>query len=157
MNVEQTEAIYKILTTVCQAPARQKADFIFYHVQEPHPHGGEWRFGGSLGSGGKFYTPTSNDRMYVNCYNSDETPERQATIQQANAQLAALLDLWKTTESFTGKPKPTLRFRKVRHVSDLEIKKAQKGSIRKNAGNRLARHSDGTKNPKVTRTPKHLP
>lgn len=48
----------------------------------------EYRFGGMLGMGGKFWR--SNGKWYVNCYPENETPERKAIIEKANKALAEL-------------------------------------------------------------------
>ena len=50
----------------------------------------EYRFIGSLGFGGKFWV--NSGRWYVTCYREDETIERLAIIEAANARLAALLE-----------------------------------------------------------------
>jgi hypothetical protein len=47
----------------------------------------EYRFMGALGFGGKFWQQS----MTVTCYPEDETPERRAIIERANAALADLL------------------------------------------------------------------
>lgn len=48
----------------------------------------EYRFGGKLGFGGKFWI--NSGRWYVNCYPEDETPAKRAIIEATNAQLTAL-------------------------------------------------------------------
>lgn len=45
----------------------------------------EYRFVGALGFGGKLWA--NSGRVYVTCYREDETPERLAFIEGANADL----------------------------------------------------------------------
>lgn len=49
----------------------------------------EWRFQGALGHGGKIRWRYPL-RFTVDCYSEDETPERLAMIERANAALAEL-------------------------------------------------------------------
>ena len=49
----------------------------------------EYRFGGSLGFGGKFYKDTW--RVYVSCYPEDRTPERDQVVKEVNKLLEDLL------------------------------------------------------------------
>jgi hypothetical protein len=48
----------------------------------------EFRFGGHLGFGGKFWR--TDNRFYVSCYHEDETPDRLAVIEATNKLLAEL-------------------------------------------------------------------
>lgn len=48
----------------------------------------EWRFGGTLGFGGKLHL--SPLRMYVGCYPEDCTPENDALIERVNRRLAEM-------------------------------------------------------------------
>jgi hypothetical protein len=56
----------------------------------------EWRFGGLLGSGGKFRRnrvwigDTRTESWTVDCYAEDLTPARQAVIDETNEALAEL-------------------------------------------------------------------
>lgn len=53
----------------------------------------EYRFMGALGFGGKFRNNGNHDNTpYVDCYREDETPDRTAMIERANARLAALFN-----------------------------------------------------------------
>ena len=45
----------------------------------------EFRFGDTLGFGGVLFN--SGGRLYVSCYSEDDTPEREAAIEAANARL----------------------------------------------------------------------
>ncbi len=47
----------------------------------------EFRFRGSLGTGGKFKHNGGNPFPYVDCYSENLTPERQAVIDRTNAAL----------------------------------------------------------------------
>ena len=79
--------VYDILVEECQAwnGEHDRAAFVGEQVREA-PR--EWRFCGSLGFGGKFWR--NADRMYVNCYQEDETPSRLLTIKRANKRLDKL-------------------------------------------------------------------
>lgn len=61
-----------------------RESFIRYLSTSQHP---EWRFGGLLGSGGKFY---GGSRWRVDCYSEDYNKARKATIEATNAALADL-------------------------------------------------------------------
>lgn len=49
----------------------------------------EYRFGGWLGSGGKFRNVRGN--FYVDCYPEDSTPERVRIVAETNRELEACL------------------------------------------------------------------
>ncbi len=49
----------------------------------------EFRFGGSLGFGGKVW---NNTCFYVTCYKEDETPERVWAMEKANLELELIFD-----------------------------------------------------------------
>jgi hypothetical protein len=51
-------------------------------------HGTEYRFGGWLGFGGKFWE--KEDRWYVSCYPEDFTSHRRNVIEDTNSALLAL-------------------------------------------------------------------
>lgn len=46
----------------------------------------EYRFGGKLGFGGKFWR--YNGRLYINCYPEDLNPAREAILEKVNQMLA---------------------------------------------------------------------
>ena len=53
----------------------------------------EYRFQGALGFGGKFRNNGNHENTpYVDCYQEDETPARNAMIAAANKRLAALFN-----------------------------------------------------------------
>jgi hypothetical protein len=84
---EQANAVYSILVEECGAPDGQRVDFVYHATTQDGEHGAglEWRFQGSLGFGGKYYHHAG--RQWVDCYTEDETPERLASIQRAEARL----------------------------------------------------------------------
>lgn len=87
LNTSQALQVYNVLVQECGAPDSPDAINTFVQVagnSENSPM--EYRFQGALGFGGKFYSP----EMRVTCYREDETPERLAMIERANARLAAL-------------------------------------------------------------------
>ena len=61
--------------------------FVRWFVEDSR-YSKEFRFQGSLGFGGKFWR--NNDRLYVNCYSEDETPERMRVIERVNDALSSL-------------------------------------------------------------------
>jgi hypothetical protein len=88
--------IYDILVEKCRAPADGKSSFVYVHTQRAHA-GTEWRFGGLLGSGGKFRN--HRDRLYVDCYIEDEDPEKLTFIAETNE---AIFCLWQQFYSAVG-------------------------------------------------------
>lgn len=48
----------------------------------------EWRFGGYLGFGGKFWR--NNNGYYISCYREDETPKRRKIVEKVNELLKEL-------------------------------------------------------------------
>jgi hypothetical protein len=69
---------------------RNRATFI-HHVSNSSDPAQEYRFGGSLGFGGKFRNNGNNGNVpYVDCYREDETPGRSAAIIATNCALAEL-------------------------------------------------------------------
>jgi hypothetical protein len=50
----------------------------------------QFRFGGLLGFGGKFWV--NNGKIYVSCYIDDKNEERESVIEVTNAALQDLLD-----------------------------------------------------------------
>lgn len=75
-----------VIVEECGANFRDGASFIRYALD--HPDWTEWRFGASLGFGGKLKQYMG--RLFVDCYPEDETPERREMIDKANARLAGL-------------------------------------------------------------------
>lgn len=79
---------WDVLVQFGQVPNRpyERESFVRYFLER----GTEWRFGGSLGFGGKFWADTLGKRHYITCYPEDSTPEREKLIREVNARLAAL-------------------------------------------------------------------
>ncbi len=89
------DRIYSVLVTG-GASESQRGNFIAHAEQwlrerlaREHFFPIEWRFGGDLGHGGKFFCHTREMRVYY--YPEDRTPERDAFVASANAALAPLL------------------------------------------------------------------
>lgn len=80
----QKDAIWDVLVEVCGAGERWRSNFA-YHF----PAGGEFRFQGDLGFGGKVWA--DRRRVYVDCYRENETPENLAKIERTNAELARII------------------------------------------------------------------
>lgn len=81
--------IYDILVKCCGAPdvrtAGPRHSFI---ANQTSGFVTEWRFGGDMGFGGKFWR---NEGMwYVNCYSEDKTSGKNKAIQKVNKELAEL-------------------------------------------------------------------
>lgn len=83
--------VYQVLTEECGAA--DDADALSSFVAN-HRDGrvDEYRFMGSLGFGGKFWQRD----MRVSCYREDESPERLAMIEKANARLSELAGYTRT-------------------------------------------------------------
>lgn len=78
--------VYEILRQEVGRSITGEEDFIFW-FEDTCDMNREFRFGGKLGFGGKFYR--SGTRWYISCYREDETPEREAIIERTNARLEA--------------------------------------------------------------------
>ena len=89
MTAGEAGAVYDVLVSVCGASTEpdDRLDFISLQAREVCP---EWRFQGDLGYGGKFWR--SAGRWYVDCYPEDSSPDSRKIIDEANWQLAALLE-----------------------------------------------------------------
>jgi hypothetical protein len=87
------EEVYDLLVKEVGAIDRpdQKTGFVGSFTESRYDHH-EWRFGGRLGFGGKFWR--SPYRLgcpfYVNCYQEDSTPEREGVVARANEAISAL-------------------------------------------------------------------
>lgn len=97
---DEADAVYTVLVEEAGARSGEDArrDFTVYATRPGRAPSGrhdpayvfvEWRFGGSLGSGGKLYF-FGRRSPWVGCYREHETPERLAIIKRTNARLAAL-------------------------------------------------------------------
>ena len=90
MNGEFWSGIYDILVKHCEAPEGYRRSFVDHHCEPPWAGVSEWRFCGNLGFGGKFWR--NHGRFYVNYYREDETPEREAAAERANAAIQEYID-----------------------------------------------------------------
>jgi hypothetical protein len=80
-------AIWDILEAICDAPQVGREAFVTHVTQTGLT---EYRFGGSLGSGGKVW----NHWFRVTCYREDDTPERRKAMERANERLGKLYRKW---------------------------------------------------------------
>lgn len=80
--------IYDLLVLHAGAEEDGRGSFVRYFLSETRS-GGEWRFVGTLGFGGKFYRNSGGD--YVSCYREDLTPERDEVINRVNEAIARLI------------------------------------------------------------------
>ena len=89
MQLTETEAIliYNVLIALTGAPVADKENFIYHHIRPNGPN--EWRFCGSLGFGGKYWSEDNR----VSCYSEDETPEREEIIKLTNIALVRAKDI----------------------------------------------------------------
>ena len=95
LTEDQAKAIYQILVDICKASAHEHDLFGFVFHQTKPQECTEWRFQGCLGFGGKFWR--NSGKWYVSGYQEDYTPERKATMAEANVALAALKDSYGLT------------------------------------------------------------
>lgn len=88
MNAALASRVYDVLVKHCGARDGEydRADFMHAHRDGAEYPCREYRFIGSLGFGGKFWS----DYMTVSCYREDETTERLAAIESANIALAEM-------------------------------------------------------------------
>lgn len=91
-----TESVYDVLVEACHAVDDPDArrSFAFHW-----PECGEYRFYGHLGFGGKVWC--NRGEVYVTCYPGDQTPERKAMIEAANARLSLLVHAGLSSETTT--------------------------------------------------------
>lgn len=86
----QATAIYALLVEYAGANPSARDDFVAVQTDR---HIGEYRFGGSLGFGGKFWrrhVPGGREQWAVTCYPEDQTPARTSTIAETNRVLSLL-------------------------------------------------------------------
>lgn len=93
MTKDEALAVWRVLVAHCRKREddHERYSFITYMTSPDPPH--EYRFGGALGFGGKFWINHRDDTRpdwYVTCYQEDETPETLAMIARANERLAVL-------------------------------------------------------------------
>ncbi|HEU5108820.1 MAG TPA: hypothetical protein VFT95_09710, partial [Micromonosporaceae bacterium] len=87
LTEEQANAVWDVLVERAGASEAGREDFVAVQTR-----GGcdEYRFIGSLGFGGKFWTATNTSSWYVTCYREDETAARRSAIGVTNAALDGL-------------------------------------------------------------------
>lgn len=83
------ELVYDVLEDICRANKTDRAMFVFSHkIENLNTFPAEYRFGGNLGSGGKFHiADRMHSRWYVEGWSTDMTPERENVIRIANEKL----------------------------------------------------------------------
>lgn len=81
-------AIYTVLMETCGASPTLREQFVQAQAHGPS----EYRFGGDLSFGGKFWN--ANNRWYVNCYKEDETDHRLKSIDITNQHLVELKHIY---------------------------------------------------------------
>ncbi len=86
LSKESANSIYDILVSMGGAPEDMRHDFIYHHCDSKFGCD-EYRFGGKLGSGGKYYS--SNNR--VDCYTEDYTSETKTLIEDINGYLSGII------------------------------------------------------------------
>jgi hypothetical protein len=82
LTKEQAKTVYKILQEECGATPEKEFSFVMEFISESPCT--EFRFGGSLGPGGKFRYP----KMRVDCYPEDATAQRLKSVERTNLRLA---------------------------------------------------------------------
>lgn len=90
MTIAQARALYAILVTECHALNSRDEMESFVRYMADGELGKEWRFQGSLGFGGKCRYDSNRVWPYVTCYPEDDTPERLACVEKANARIVEL-------------------------------------------------------------------
>lgn len=80
-------AVYDLLVEKCGAYPRDRDGFILHH-QYIKNGSSEWRFGGLLGSGGKFYV--TGHKWYVSNYTENGGPEENLLIAETNKALQGM-------------------------------------------------------------------
>ena len=86
MRLQLAEQIYNVLVNEGGAREKEREDFIRYITDEQDTH--EWRFGGTLGSGGKLYVNISG--VYVQYYQESTSPAREKIVDIMNAKIDKL-------------------------------------------------------------------
>lgn len=80
-----SNAIWDILVREAGALELDRDLFLQWFAEK---NGREYRIGGALGFGGKFWR--TDGRFHVNCYPEDLTPESQQVIDRTNQALDSL-------------------------------------------------------------------
>jgi hypothetical protein len=84
LNEDEASEVFLLLIAACGAPPSFRESFI-QHATEDRDHGGEFRFQGCFGFGGKFCWEHS--RWRVACYPEDRSPENDRIIAAVNGLL----------------------------------------------------------------------
>ena len=87
MSPPDANAVFDVLAEFCAAQEHHRRDLVAYLTHSYSFH--EYRFMGSLGSGGKLYWDGRNTPR-VGCYSEDDTDERLDAIIAANNRLIQL-------------------------------------------------------------------
>ena len=74
--------VYDVLIDLAGAPHAEKENFVYSHIKIDAIVE-EWRFGGYLGFGGKYWS----EKNSVNCYQENETPKIIKLIEEINKRL----------------------------------------------------------------------
>ena len=82
ISKDKANKIYDLLVRIGKASEDQRNSFI-HHFCVSEYGCDEWRFGGVLGFGGKYWRGTNR----VSCYSEDETPKRLYIINELNLEL----------------------------------------------------------------------
>ncbi len=94
LTADQANAIYDLLVQHAGASENGREGFV---IVQANTVTNEYRFGGLLGFGGKFWRMTGlrredrDLRWSVNFYSEDKTSEREAAAEVTNRALAGLL------------------------------------------------------------------
>lgn len=78
-------AVYNVLVSMAGARESERSQFVALHARFSPPCD-EYRFGGELGFGGKYWRETNE----VTCYHEDENAHRLKIIADVNAALLRL-------------------------------------------------------------------
>jgi hypothetical protein len=86
---EQANAVFDILIEECKAQEFDRDQFVRYMTTDPDDGFKEFRFGGTLGFGGK--CKLSNGSVYTSYYAEDHTEARMAASNAANRRIDDLM------------------------------------------------------------------
>ena len=89
MTEEIANKIYDVLCQMGGASENERSSFVYHHA-ENRDGIEEWRFGGKLGFGGKYYS----GRNEVGCYPEDENKDRKILMKKINGALKEILTQW---------------------------------------------------------------
>ena len=86
MDKERANKIYDVLVELGGASERDRDSFVYHHTKEESEMPSEWRFGGKLGFGGKYWS----ERNWVTCYSEDEIWVEVGLIEKINERLSKI-------------------------------------------------------------------